>query len=795
MNLLRRLLAPRHMEYLTLDRELVILESSLGVHRFAECPDLVRKGNDVRVCFPEMVGLEDILVAVLEGKQANFELKGIARISDKENPLYFDIYIAENPDTNENEQLIILIEDVTEKMLLEQKYVQSSNESILLLNALAASKDFIDKIISSIADALLVTNSTGAIITVNKATIKLFGYSEQDLIGKSITAIIADDNSLLELTKHPSENIAELAKEVEVVCHTKTGEEITVAFSCSAIETDIEDLHNFVYVGRDITERKRAEEELQVARRQAELASQAKSLFLARMSHELRTPMHAVLGMTEALLDTPLTSEQRDFAEIIRLHGDALLSMIKEILDFSQLEAGQIDLETFDFDLATCVEEVVDLLAPQAHSKGLEVACLIYQNVPTLLRGDANRLRQIIANLLNNAIKFTDFGELSLKVQLEAETSTIATIRFVVTDTGIGITSEDEDKLFKPFSQINPSMTSKFGGTGLGLSISKHLVTLMGGQIGVESQVGTGTQFWFTIPWLKQPGAVAPVKHSSFLANRTLLVVDDNATCRECVRYQASRNWGMDVDEADSATAALTALENKIGSGRQYDVVLIDLQLPQTNGISLGEQIKANPALASIPLILLVFSNERDRAKQALDKGFADYLAKPIKSSRLFDTIKSVLEPAPKLTEAVGTPNLASPSGVPQLRILVADDNAMNLKVAVKLLNNLGYEADVAVNGEEAFQLWEKNPYHLIFMDCQMPIVDGYEATQKIRHHEEGKSVAGASHTVVIALTANATPENEEQCRAAGMDDFLSKPVNKKQIQDAIARWCHTLIQ
>ena len=785
--------AARHLEYLAVAENFKILSTSQGVRQFADYSDFAIDGNDVRLGFPELIGFEDTLIAILQGQQDCLDLKGVARLSDNRHPLYINIYVFKDDDSASERRLLIFLEDVTANIVNEQALVQASKETNLLLNALAASTHYLDKIITSMADALLVTTPAGIIKTINPSAKLLFGYSSEEFINKPISMLFADENYFHQIV---SQSLGDLLKDVEVVCQRKNGEKIIVAFSRAAMQTDMEDYPYFVYIGRDITERKRVEEELQVARRQAEAASQAKSLFLANMSHELRTPMNGVLGMAALLLETSLTPEQRDFVETIRLSGNSLLNLINEILDISKLEAGEMQLETLDFDLATCVEEVVELLAPSAHTKQLEFAYWIDRNVPTLVRGDANRLRQILTNLLGNAIKFTHAGEVTVKVELEAETATTSTIRTTVADTGIGMTLEEQNKLFKPFTQVDASTTRKYGGTGLGLSICKQLVTLMGGQIGVQSQVGKSTEFWFTLPLQKQLRAFPSVEDYGYLANRTLLVVDDNATSRKVVRYWAI-NWGMQLDEADSAANALIYLQQTSDGKKPYDVVLIDLQMPLVNGIALGEQIKANPVLASIPLILLVTTDERGSAKQALNIGFADYIVKPIKPSRLLDSIKTVLgiQLEPPKASILPPPLTHTSSEKPPVRILLAEDNRVNQKVALKLLQNLGYAADVAVNGEEALQQWENNSYDLILMDCQMPILDGYAATEEIRRRESSDltepPVSGSPkpHTVVIAMTANAMKDDREKCLAAGMDDYLSKPVRKEQLQAAIARW------
>ncbi len=671
------------IEFLIIDESLKIIDISLGLSYFADIPDEVKRGGDVRLVFPELEGLEDVFDAIQDGQQTSFELKGIRRSPDNASPLYIDISITKNiQQGNYSNSLIILVQNVTERMVLEQSLFQGANEANLLLRNLKASKQYIDQIVTSMPNALLVTTLSGNIKKINPAAQVLLEYEEAELIGQPITKILNKIGNIEVFNILQNPDINHLVKELETVCHTKSGKTVSVDFSYSIIQTEVEHFQGYVYILRDMTEKK-----------QVELAKQQ---FLAMISHEVRTPITSVTGMASLLLDSELTNEQRDFVEIIYTSGNSLLKIINDFLDFSKIQSGNIELEEQPFVLRHCINQALDLLAHKAKEKGLELIFLDNPTLPTTIVGDITRLRQILINLLSNAIKFTNTGSIEVSVTSRNQrdnnhsAANADEIQFKIKDTGIGIPRDRVERLFKAFSQVNSSITREYGGTGLGLAICKQLCELMGGRIWVESQLNVGSVFYFTI---------------------TASVI---------------------TQESESTTL-------------RY-VNSIQKEIPAVRVASLRDATRTAGNFGE--------SGMKNYEKNS-DSSVPDYL---------------------------------------KLRILLTEDNLVNQKIALKQLTSLGYNADVANNGQEALEVLEKIPYDLILMDCQMPILDGLETTKEIHRWQETRFASGR-RPVVIAMTANAMKEDKQMCLDAGMDDYLSKPVLKEDLAAVLERWASIIFQ
>ncbi|MHB8644745.1 MAG: response regulator, partial [Thermomicrobiales bacterium] len=657
---------------------------------------------------------------------------------------------------------LVLVNDVTERNRTE--------------TALRASEASYRALFESANDAILIFDAeTKEILAVNKKACDTYGYTRGEMTGTSIFSLVMDrDGAVTRVQRVLTEPEY---RSFEAVHRRKDGTRVNVFVSTSVVAYDgREAVLNII---RDITEAKRTEGELRAAKETADAANRAKSQFLANMSHEIRTPMNGVIGMTGLLLDTPLTAEQQEYAETIRTSSDALLTIINDILDFSKIESGSLDLEEQPFDLRDCLEDALDLLATRATEKNLDLAYLIDDGVPGTLVGDVTRLRQVLVNLIGNAIKFTATGEVVVSVSCHAVGDRRHEVRFAVRDTGIGIPAERMDRLFKSFSQVDSSTTRMYGGTGLGLAISKRLAELMDGRMWVESTPGEGSTFFFTITAAAVPTQARIWQRGTqpSLAGRRLLIVDDNETNRRILTLQA-QNWGM---RARSVAQGAEALE-WIRRGDPFDVAILDMQMPDMDGVALAAAIRTHRDATALPLVMLTSMGRREQGDQT---HFAAFLAKPIKQSQLHDVLMGIFDAMPRKAPPLIAAQYLDPYLAERmpLRILLAEDNMVNQKLAVQLLTKMGYRPDVAGNGLEAMQALERQPYDVVLMDVQMPEMDGLEATRRICQRWPR-----TARPFIIAMTADAMQGDREKCLNAGMDDYVTKPVQVSVLVEALKR-------
>jgi len=683
----------------------------------------------------------------------------------------------------------------TAQQLIQEQ--QAANKELeRLAAALTTSEVFLQSLVENLPVEIFRKNTDGRFIFVNKRFCDVKRRRPTDILGKTNFDIDppelaqkyrAIDKILME-TRQPFER--------EEAWLDSNGEQRWKRI----IELPVLDASDHVLATQgmawDVTAAKQAEQNLKLAKEAAEEAARAKSEFLAKMSHEIRTPMNGVIGMTDLLLDSDLAAQQREFAETIRVSAETLLTIINDILDFSKIEAGKMPIEVLDFDLVKTIESTLEIVAARAFSKGIELVNSVPIGIPTQLRGDPGRLRQILTNLLGNAIKFTDQGEVVIWVSKESESATHTVLKFYVRDTGIGITSEAQARLFEAFGQADPSTTRRYGGSGLGLAIAKRLVEMMQGEIGVQSKTGVGSTFWFTV-LLEKQAVNATATDDRDLAAIRVLVVDDNATNRQVLCHQILA-WKMQVAGVASGSEALEKLRTAVKEANPYGLALLDVQMPGMDGLTLARAIKADPTIAGTRLVALTSLGQACSSEELKLADINTYLVKPVKQSRLFDCLVSAMGKAP-VHETVAKSDLsAAPADSSQLdpqrgkaRILLAEDNGTNQRVALGLLLKLGYSADIAANGLAVLEALKSIPYDIILMDCLMPEMDGYETARAIRTREQSSDQGsnGKLPVHIIAITANAMQGDRGKCLAAGMDDYLSKPIRLQELEAVLERW------
>ncbi len=633
--------------------------------------------------------------------------------------------------------------------------------------------------------AIVVADSEQKVQLCNPAFEQLFQYTRQDLIGKQVDGLIADGDLLSEARAVSLQACGE--KPVNLIARRQRKDRSLIDVELHAVGLVVNgEVVGSLAIYLDISVRKRAEEALLHAKEAAEAVSRAKSEFLANMSHEIRTPMNGIMGMTELVLDTQLDLEQREYLNMVKLSADSLLSLINDILDFSKIEAGKLEIDAIEFNLGDNLGDTMKTLSLRAHQKGLELAYDIHPEVPHAVVGDPGRLRQIIVNLVGNAIKFTEKGEVIVHVETDSRTEDHVQLHFIVADTGIGIPADKRAAIFEAFTQADGSMTRTYGGTGLGLTISSRLVDLMGGKIWVESELGKGSQFQFTVrfPLQKIASRIVVPSDPMVLHDMRVLVVDDNATNRQ-ILVKTLAGWHAQAVAVESGAKAIATLKEAQALGIKFPLVLLDAQMPEMDGFELTEHIKKNTDWRAATVMMLSSAGQRGDAIRCRELGVAAYLTKPVRQQELLEAVLTALGEGPKKEPpAVLITRHSLRESRRQLRLLLVEDNVVNQRLAVRLLEKRGHAVVVAENGRRALAALENDTFDVVLMDVQMPEMDGFEATAAIREKEKSSGM----HQPIIAMTAHAMVGDKERCLAAGMDDYITKPIRSDALIEMLER-------
>ena len=699
-----------------------------------------------------------------------------------------------------------------ELLTTREEHATSLQEARSALRTLKSERDFAESLVNTAQAIILVLDAKGRIVRFNPYLERISGYSLDEVRGKDWFSTFLPERNHTKTRAQFQEAVSDIKTRGNVApIVAKDGSEREIEWYDKTLKDVDGNVNGLLAVGLDVTERKQMEKEVKEAKEIAEAANAAKSEFLANMSHEIRTPMNGIIGMTELVLDTELTGDQRKYLEMAKTSADSLLALINDILDFSKIEAGKMELEAIDFNLRVTLENATDTLALKAQEKGLELACHIRPDVPTALIGDPGRLRQIIVNIAGNSLKFTEEGEIVIRVELESESDDSVKLHFMVSDTGIGIPQDKLDSIFKSFEQVDGSTTRKYGGTGLGLSITRQFVEMMGGEIRVESPNrfrleedsntrnresrigGPGSIFHFTVCFkLSRSKSISiPRSKPQDLSGMPVLIVDDNYTNRILLQ-EMIKSWGLVPTIAANGKEAIDRFNQAFASAAPYRLILLDMQMPEMDGFDVAKTIKDAPSGKDVKIIMLSSSGQRGDTDRCKEVGISGYLSKPIKQSDLFDAIMMTMGLSSEETPTVITRHKVYEERE-SFNILLAEDNLINQTLAINLLETRGHRVTLASNGIEAVAAFKKGDFDLILMDIQMPEMDGFEATREIRKLETGnpqqspKPIQSSIYSIpIIAMTAHAMTGDREKCIDAGMDDYVSKPIKPEALYSVI---------